>query len=213
MLIHLRKGYFELIYKKYFEAEIRKLILSNKEKILRKSKQNLLKFFRDFELIPNLLSINTVCDFYSATINLDFEEEEIKSVKNLNKIIEEDLGIVLTFKKFLFLLSKISIFIFSDPNNIPKKFRLLNFTSEEKFYMLLERMEISRGFFDLLIKKTKKNQNPRMTLLTRELADMHKETSSFPNFEEYLEGNEEATWMLLNFDIKVKNKKANQLLF
>lgn len=49
------------------------------------------------------------------------------------------------------------MYIFSDPNNIPKKFRLMNFTTDEKFYMFLERIEISRGFFDLLIKKTKKN--------------------------------------------------------
>ena len=157
MLIHLRKSYFETIYNKYFEAEVKRLILTNKDKILKKSKQNLLKFFRDFELIPNLLSINTVCDFYAAIINIDFDEDDIKPVRNLNKIIEEDLGIVFTFKKFIFLIAKISIYIFSDANNIPKKFRLLNFTTEEKFYMLLERMEISRGFFDLLIKKTKKN--------------------------------------------------------
>lgn len=52
-----------------------------------------------------------------------------------------------------------------------------------------------------------------MTLLTKELADMHKETSAFPNFEEYLDGNQNTTWMLLNFDIKVKNKRSNQLLF
>lgn len=89
-------------------------------------------------------------------MNFD-DEENLKPIKNLNKIIEEDLGIIFTFKKFLFLIIKISVFVFSDPNNIPKKFRLLNFTSEEKFYMMLERMEISHGFFDLLIKKTKKN--------------------------------------------------------
>lgn len=38
MLIHLRKSYFQIIYKKYFEAEVRRLILSNKEKVLKKSK-------------------------------------------------------------------------------------------------------------------------------------------------------------------------------
>ena len=38
MLIHLRKSYFQIIYKKYFEAEVQRLILTDKEKVLKKSK-------------------------------------------------------------------------------------------------------------------------------------------------------------------------------
>ena len=49
--------------------------------------------------------------------------------------------------------------------------------------MLLERLEISNGFYELSIKKSKNDKTPRLTLLTKELADMHKETSEFPNFE------------------------------
>lgn len=99
------------------------------------------------------------------------------------------------------------MFIFSDSNNIPKKFRLLNFTNEEKFYMLLERMEISQGFFDLSIKKSKKNQTPRLTFTTKQLADLHKETGAFPNFEQFMTDDGNQSWMLLNFDFNVKNKK------
>ena len=53
--------------------------------------------------------------------------------------------------------------------------------------MILERMEISQGFINLKLKKTNKKVNPQLTLKTKELADLHKETSCFPNFEEYLD--------------------------
>lgn len=81
---------------------------------------------------------------------------------------------------------KLSAFVFSDPENVPRKFRMLQFTEEEKFYLLLERMEISKGFFDLAVKRSKKNQTPRLTLPHKTLSDLHKETGAFPNFEEYL---------------------------
>ncbi len=144
---------------------------------------------------------------------MDFEESTLQAVNDLKKIMVEDRGKMFTFFKFVYFLIKIAIYVFSDPNNIPKKFRLLHFTSDEKFYMLLERLEISQGFFDLTAKKVNKKNSPRLTLLTKELADMHKETSAFPNFEEYLDENENSTWMLLNFDFDVKKTKKSQFLF
>lgn len=211
MILHLRKDYFYSIYKKFFIEEIQNLIVFDKKKLHQKSKKHLLKFLREFELLPGLLNISIVNNFYIEILGLNFQNSNLKPIQDLKRIMGTDLGHIFTFHRFIFFIVKISIYIFSDPENIPKKFRLLHFTSDEKFYMLLERMEISGGFFNL---KIKKNKNKRLTFLTKELADMHKETSCFPNFEDYLDGDENSSWMLLNFDFDIhKNKNKNQFLF
>ena len=213
MILHLRKEYFYAIYKKFFTEEIQNLIVFDKKKLLQKSKKHLMNFLREFELLPGLLNISIVNNFYIEILGLNFLDSSLKPIQDLQRIMGLDLGHIFTFHRFVFFIVKISIYIFSDPENIPKKFRLLHFTSDEKFYMLLERMEISGGFFNLKIKKNK-NKNKRLTFLTKELADMHKETSCFPNFEDYLDGDENSSWMLLNFDFDIhKNKNKNQFLF
>lgn len=53
-------------------------------------------------------------------------------------------------------------------------------------------MEISKGFFDLAVKRSKKNETPRLTLPHKTLADLQKETGAFPNFEEYLQDQSES---------------------
>ena len=98
---------------------------------------------RDFEVIPCLLNIAIVNNFYNDLNTMDLDDKRFKSVKDLRKILGEDVGVVFTFFKFVYFVIKISLYIFSDPQNIPNKFRNLNFTTDEKLYMLLERLEIS----------------------------------------------------------------------
>lgn len=59
----------------------------------------------------------------------------------------------------------------------------LDFTNDEKFYLLLERMDISSGFMNLSQKISKNNCCIlRLTLDHDELDKIHEESQSFPNF-------------------------------
>jgi hypothetical protein len=208
MLVHLRKEIFYAIYVHYFPDEKNSVNRVVNEKALgEKSKQSLLLFLREFELLPGLLNIGIVNNFYNELMAMDMFDSKISSVVDLRKILGSELGTQFTSMMFIFFLIKISIFIFSDPNNVPKKFRDIHFTSDEKFYMLLERLEISQGFYNLAYGKFSKSQNSRLTLVSKELADLHKETSAFPNFEDYIDESDSAPWMILNFDFELKPSK------
>lgn len=137
-LVYLVRNYFFLMYKKYFQSEIKNFVDMKPNKLLKKSKEDLMKFLREFEILPGLTSINTICEFYTAVTSISFEDTALTNIKDLRKILDADHGKEFTFHKFVFFIVKISVFVFNDPNNVPKKFRLLNFTNEEKFYMLLE---------------------------------------------------------------------------
>lgn len=208
MLVHLRRDIFYAIYVHYFPEEKNSVNRVINEKALgEKSKQSLLLFLREFELLPGLLNIGIVNNFYNELMAMDFFDSKISSVMDLKKILGPQIGSQFTSLMFIFFLIKISIFIFSDPNNVPKKFRDIHFTSDEKFYMLLERLEISQGFYNLAYGKFSKSANSRLTLVSKELADLHKETSAFPNFEDYIDESDSAPWMILNFDFDLKPNK------
>lgn len=206
MLVTIRKETLQRIYNRYFPEE--KIRSANVEKTLfQKSKQNLYVFLRDFELLPVLLNISIVNNFYNEVMSLDYSDPDFPSINHLKAILGVDVGTSFSFFKFVFFLIKTSLFIFSDPNNVPKRFRGIKFNSDEKFYMLLERMEVSQGFFNLggarfTGPKTTQGVGQRLALLPKEISDMHSECSAFPNFEEFIDkyDTSKKSWMLMNFD-------------
>ena len=213
MLLHLRKDIYFAMYVKYFKFEKNKTFAA-KRKIMRdKSKKALLQFLRDFELLPGLLNMSIINNFFTEIMAIEIENPQLDSINDLLKVIESDCGLCFTYIKFLFFLSKISLYIFSDPNNIPRDFKETKFTGDEKFYMLLERLEISQGFFDLGFAKKTKNNEMRLALSNKELADMHKETNAFPNFEDYIDEHNESIWMMVNFDFEFRKKRQKPLLY
>ena len=59
----------------------------------------------------------------------------------------------------------------------------VEFTNDEKFYLLLERMDISSGFMNLSQRIAQNNSYVlRLTLDHDELHGIHEESESFPNF-------------------------------
>lgn len=124
-LVYLVKNLFFNMFEKYFEVELQTHINFKERKVREKSREDLMKFLREFEVLPGLTSINTVCEFYNAVLNLDFEETELQAVKNLRKILGGEHGRVFSFHRFVFFMVKISGFVFSDPENVPRKFRML----------------------------------------------------------------------------------------
>lgn len=98
------RNYFFHMYKKYFVSEIKNFVEIKKEKLMKKSKEDLMKFLRDFEILPGLTSINTICEFFTAIMNIDFDDPSLNYVKDLRKILDEDHGKVFTFHRFVFFI-------------------------------------------------------------------------------------------------------------
>lgn len=217
MLITIRKEVFLRIYNFYFPEEKTRAVGAEKA-LFQKSKQHLYSFLRDFELLPVLLNISIVNNFYNEVTSLDYADAELQSVGHLRAILGVDVGSTFSFFKFVFFLIKISLYVFSDPNNVPKRFRGVKFNSDEKFYMLLERMEVSQGFFNLggarsTGPRATHGLGQRLALLPKEIADMHSECSAFPNFEEFLDkyDTSKKSWMLMNFDGEDREPKKAAL--
>lgn len=143
---------------------------------------------------------------------MDYSDSANLSVSDLKKVLGVDAGSLFSFFKFVFFLVKISLYIFSDANNIPQNFRAIHFTSDEKFYLLLERLEISQGFFEIaggrILGAKGGSQQARLALLPSELAEFHKATFAFPNFEDYIDADTTTnkSWMLLKYDNPVKEQ-------
>ena len=214
MIIHYRKDILFSIYSKYFEHEKNSLNLNiSDQSLAEKSKQAILLFLRDFEILPSLLNIGIVNNFFNELAFVDFgEKNSNQGWSDLSKTIGFVSGRVFLFTKFAYFLIKISVYVFSDRNNTPKQFRELSFSNDEKFYLLLERLEISTGFSDIAYGKFGKPAGKRLTLMSKELADLHKETSSFLNFEDYIDDSENTTFMLLNFNFEVRISKPKHAL-
>lgn len=62
------------MFKKYFPNESPKLVVYEKEKISKKSKKALIRFMRDFEILPSLININSVCEFFYSIKNEEIDE-------------------------------------------------------------------------------------------------------------------------------------------
>lgn len=208
MLIHLRKDIYFAIYSKYFKHEKEKTFAPNEKVLTDRSRKALVQFLRDFELLPSLLNISIIHNFFIEAVGIDLYDNSMPNTVDLCKVIGKDTGLYFTFTKFMFIVIKLSLYIFSDLNNIPKQFKDLKFTTDEKFYMLLERLEISQGYFDLIL-----NKKSRLTLISKEIADMHKETSAFPNFEDYIDETDNSVWMLVNFDFEIQRKRGKPMLY
>lgn len=140
ILVHIRREIFFAIYERYFIEERNP---SKQKGLAERSKQGLIRFLRDFELLPNVLNIGIVNNFFNELVSSDLIDNDLASLNDLKRTLVEDYGASFTLFRFVYFIIKASLYIFSDPNNVPKRFREIHFTTDEKFYMLLERLEIS----------------------------------------------------------------------
>lgn len=213
MLVHLKLATLRAIYERYFKAEMTKNYMISDKEMFKLSRQDLLTFLREFELLPSLVNNSLANNFYHEVFHIDSWIDQMgtqaQSVHDLAKILAGGRGISFTFFKFVFLLIKLSLYVFSDPVNLPRPFRSIPFTNDEKFYLLLERMEVSQGFLTVCMTHIKKLSHPRLVLNAKEIGEMHKETNAFPNFEDFLERspNENSPWMLIDF---VKQEQSQE---
>lgn len=210
ILIHIKKKIFMAIYTEFFTDEIRsEKIIMNEKLLLTKSKQTFVNFLRDFEILPHFISISLANSFFTHVLNI-FNENQNIAIKDLFKTTGVEIGTIFTFNKFLFTLVKLSIYVFSDAKNVIGDFDSSSLTSDEKFYMLLEKMETSKGFQSFICGKEGKKFNSKLTLSSTDLSDLHEETQAFGNFKDRVESNELKSHFLF-YTQKQNQKKVQKI--
>jgi len=152
------------IYKNYFSLE--DTSSKNYAKIADNSQACLIQFCKDFEIMPFMLNEDQLVIYFDLIIKTD-----IKNLTNShlnpnpnenyeNYVIEhkKDLGTVFTLSRFCTSLIHFSIFSFSKNNQL----NLNNINNQEKFLLLLEKLENSKGFQNF----EKKSNRPHTNKLT-----------------------------------------------
>ena len=135
------------IYEKYFTYE-----LDKNQEYLYKSSENLVKFCRDFELIPQIINSTQAVTYYNLIIHIEqiydiFKEilQKVKFYKNKGKMF--------TLYHFILFLLHMSLYTYtklfgskswSNQND--------NITKESKLLLFLEKLEHSKGMSNFLSK-------------------------------------------------------------
>ena len=135
------------IYEKYFIYE-----LDYNQEYFYKSTENLVKFCRDFEIIPQIINSTQAMTYYNLIIHMDqiynkFQEilKKAKFAKNKGKI----------FTLFHFLLFIIHISLYSYTKIFGSKswnYHSNNISNEAKLLLFLEKLEHSKGMTNFLSK-------------------------------------------------------------
>ena len=135
------------IYEKYFIYE-----LDYSQEYLYKSIENLVKFCRDFEIIPQIINSTQAMTYYNLIIHIEPIYNKFQDVLKKRKI-SKNKGKIFTLFHFLLFIIHISLYSYtkifgskswnSNNNNISK---------EEKLLLFLEKLEHSKGMINFLSK-------------------------------------------------------------
>ena len=168
---------FYEIYKVYFPCE---LIFSNDNgTILEKSKKAYFSFLKSFDIMPDLVKKTNAFNIFQIEIETILETNNIylDLVKNIelnqtNKINSKiNMGKIFNFFKFLRTLIRISDICYSSvETGISRKLKLhgnIKIFMKEKFGLMLERMQLSKGFLNLEMKNSS-TQNIKNSLIIPE---------------------------------------------
>ena len=137
------------LYLAYFPWE--KSSSESQEIILNKSSNTAMRFLSEFDVCPSIISKSAAFNICVSTINS--EKQIILPIIPKNFVI----GISFTFSKFLDFLYKISFFAYESKSTDSCE-------AAEKLCFLLERMELSNGFFNIE-KKTNKPHSSKTFLI------------------------------------------------
>jgi hypothetical protein len=135
------------IYEKYFIYE-----LEYNGEYLSRSSENLVKFCRDFEIIPSIINPTQSVTYYNLIINIkqiyDTFENELHKMK-----ITKNKGIKFTLFHFIFFLIHMSLYSYTKVFESKSwNFENNNISNEAKLLLFLERLEHSKGMTNFLSK-------------------------------------------------------------
>ena len=135
------------IYEKYFTYELDK----NQENI-NKSSENLVKFCRDFEIIPQIINSTQAMTYYNLIIHIEqlynFFKDALK-----NKKICKNKGKIFTLYHFILFILHMSLYTYTKIFE-SKTWNAKNsdITKESKLLLFLEKLEHSKGMTNFLSK-------------------------------------------------------------
>ena len=135
------------IYEKYFTYEFDK----NQENI-NKSSENLVKFCRDFEIIPQIINSTQAMTYYNLIIHIEqlynFFKDALK-----NKKICKNKGKIFTLYHFILFILHMSLYTYTKIFE-SKTWNAKNsdITKESKLLLFLEKLEHSKGMTNFLSK-------------------------------------------------------------
>lgn len=170
------------LYTHFFKYEANRPL--NDKPSRSKLESEMFKFLKSFEICPQLITKSVSHSLLTEVLAIQSSKlDEKEEYKNLGRILGKDLGDHFTFFRFVIYVIRLGIYIFSDVNNIPINQKEITFTSDEKVYLLLERMDISSGISKIghLLGKGM-IQHHVLTIERPKLSEIHKETDSYPNF-------------------------------
>lgn len=189
LLLRMINKPLQAIYRHYFNWEINRPL--QEKPSMAKVESELFLFLKEFEVCPQLVAKASAHSIFTQVLNTKTEELcKNAQYPDLEKILGRDLGEMFTYFRFVVYLTRLGIFVFSDINNVPSTHKTVEFTTDEKVYLLFERLDISAGVskvLPLLLKdKTASGiSNPHKLSLSREsLEHIHTETNAYPHFFE-----------------------------
>jgi hypothetical protein len=141
------------IYLHYFHYEINSY--RDRKKIEEAGFQNLCEFSKDFEILPYLISLDKLVNYYNLMLQ---HEPQRRDEENFE---EKNLGVCFTLKKFSLMFIHLSLISYTKSN-------VLSFnrsTSDvDKLLLFLEKLENSKGFQNLE-RLTSKPHSSKLTLI------------------------------------------------
>jgi hypothetical protein len=176
----------QTIYKHFFQWEINRPL--QEKQSIGKVESQLFHFLREFEICPQLIAKSSAHSLMNEIINTPTEDLcKNSQYSNLDRILGKDIGEFFTFFRFVVYFCRLGIYIFSDINNVPSTQKQINYTVDEKIYLLLERMDISNGISKIMHLLHKEKGTPQtsqhnLSLTKNSLMQIHKETLAYPNF-------------------------------
>lgn len=189
LLLRMINKPLQAIYKHYLNWEINRPL--QEKPSMAKVESELFLFLKEFEVCPQLVAKASAHSIFTQVLNTKTEELcKNAQYPDLAKILGKDLGEMFTYFRFVVYLSRLGIFVFSDINNVPSTHRSVEFTNDEKVYLLFERMDISSGVAKVLPllmkdKNASSGANTHKLSLSREsLEHIHRETNAYPHFFE-----------------------------
>ena len=169
---------FKSLYIVLFPWELRKDITT--DFILNRSQRSFLLFVKEFDICPGLLNKSQITKIWNDLIIAN--EGPIEGAVDLLPEPENEIGQVFTLSKFMILIYIVAVKGYEEDSNLGPT------PSAEKLLVLLERLELSKGFLEVSSKLKKQSLLPSPNIIHQVL---YPESDNIDEFSHISEENHE----------------------
>ena len=152
------------IYEKYFIYE-----LDYNKEYLYKSTENLVKFCRDFEIIPQIINSTQAMTYYNLIIHMEQIYNKFQEIMKKTKVFKNK-GKVFTLFHFLLFIIHISLYSYTKIFGSKSwNYHSNNISNEAKLLLFLEKLEHSKGMTNFLSKLYTPKSKPLSLIPPRDI--------------------------------------------